>query len=172
MANLRILMTPKFKNYSCHICGHKLNFKQFPANHIASAHLSCSADYLRGWLLDPSDETFTLPASLTTSLHYILINIIQINAPHSWSILFLSYTTFLFVLYRADHADMNFSTFVPGCLPSPGKSLRTKLSMLRGANVYYVVCKELWQGDMALDSTQGCGDKAKLKWLYKLACMP
>ena len=68
MANLRILTTPKFENYSCQICGHKLDSKQFPADHIASIHLGCSADHLRDLLLDPSDETFTLPASLRTSL--------------------------------------------------------------------------------------------------------
>ena len=52
MANLRILMMPNFENYSCHFCGHKLDFRQFSANHIASAHLGCSADHLRDLLLD------------------------------------------------------------------------------------------------------------------------
>ena len=63
MTNLRILTTPKFENYSCHICGHKLNPKQFSANHIASIHFGCSVDHLRDLLLDPSDDAFMLPAT-------------------------------------------------------------------------------------------------------------
>ena len=33
------------------------------------------------------------------------------------------------------------------------------------------VCNEAVRGDMGLKSLQGCIDKAKLKWWYKLACM-
>ena len=66
-AKLRILTTPKFENYSCHICGHKPDSKQSPAVHIASIHLGCSANHLRDLLLDPCEETFTLAASLRTS---------------------------------------------------------------------------------------------------------
>ena len=32
-------------------------------------------------------------------------------------------------------------------------------------------CNEAVRGDMGLESLQGCRDKAKLKWCYKLACM-
>ena len=32
-------------------------------------------------------------------------------------------------------------------------------------------CNEAVRGDMGLESLQGCRDKAKLKWWYKLACM-
>ena len=32
-------------------------------------------------------------------------------------------------------------------------------------------CNEAVKGDMGLESLQGCRDKAKLKWWYKLACM-
>ena len=67
-AKLRILTTPKFENYSCHICGHKPDSKQSPAVHIAIIHLGCSANHLRDLLLDPCEETFTLAASLRTSL--------------------------------------------------------------------------------------------------------
>ena len=32
-------------------------------------------------------------------------------------------------------------------------------------------CNEAVRGDMGLESLQGRGDKAKLKWWHKLACM-
>ena len=68
-ATLRILMTPKYENYSCYICGHKPYSSQFPADHIAKIHLGCSADQLQKSLTDPSEEAFTLAASLRTKFH-------------------------------------------------------------------------------------------------------
>ena len=89
-ANLQILtMTPTFKTYSCHInclgsnkfCSHKLDPKQFPADHIAMAvHLSCSADHLSSvtcyWTPIMKYSHYLPPSELTC---YIFISL---NAPH------------------------------------------------------------------------------------------
>ena len=63
-ATLLILTTPKYENYSCHICGHIPDSSQSPAHHIGNIHFCCSADQLRESLTGPSEETFTLAASL------------------------------------------------------------------------------------------------------------
>ena len=81
MVNLQILTTPKFENYSCQICGHKLDSKQFPADHIASTHLGCSADHLRD--LITSGTCYWTPVTkrsrclLPSELHFLHLNITQ-----------------------------------------------------------------------------------------------
>ena len=63
-ATLRTLLIPVFGELSCHICSHKYDSSRPPAEHIAEVHLSCTLDHLLGLLTDPSEETFTVTASL------------------------------------------------------------------------------------------------------------
>ena len=63
-ATLRTLSIPVFRELSCHICSHKYNSSRLPAEHIAEVHLGCTLDHLLGLLTDPSEETFTVTASL------------------------------------------------------------------------------------------------------------
>ena len=63
-ATLCTISIPVFVELSCHICSHKYSSSHHPAEHIAKVHLGCTLDHLLGLLTDPSDETFTVIASL------------------------------------------------------------------------------------------------------------
>ena len=102
MANLRILTTPKFENYSCQICGHKLDSKQFPADHIASIHLGYSADHLRDLLLDgPTLVTKHSCCLLPSEPHFLHLNITQmLHIPGLFTCIII-YTHFMLHFYFA-----------------------------------------------------------------------
>ena len=96
MTNLRILMMPKFENYSCHICGHKLDSKQSPADYITA---STSAA-----LLITSGICYWTP--VTKLSHYLPSS--ELLFPHRSSTFLVYSLVYFYVLYRVGHAEMKY----------------------------------------------------------------
>ena len=104
-ASLRILMT-----------------RTIPVTSVATSHIqanlqwitlpkSTSADRLQKSLTDPSEETFTLAASLRATFHRHHENSTDPVVPYLFIDIFLHIILFAIIIYRAGHAVMNFLNF-------------------------------------------------------------